>query len=75
MKDKVLAGVNAFPHSGLNVCRYFTSFVGKDFKGWAQICVICVMPHLLAMYGMLKEIIAVLECDITCLSYLDVLML
>ena len=42
MKDEVLARVNAFPHSGLtvkmygNVSRYFKSFVGRDFKGWAQ---------------------------------------
>ena len=45
MKDEVLARVNAFPHSGLtvkmydNVCRYFKSFVGRDFKGWAQMAV------------------------------------
>ena len=30
------------------------------------------MPHRLAMYGMLKQIIAVLEYEIMCLSYLDV---
>ena len=45
MKDEVLARVNAFPHSGLsakmygNVFHYFKLFVGRDFKGWAQMAV------------------------------------
>eukprot|EP00731_Ephydatia_muelleri_P029726 Em0021g249a len=52
MKDEVLARVNAFPHSGLtvkmygNVCRYFKSFVGRDFKGWAQMAVFVLSPYL-----------------------------
>ena len=41
MKDEVLARVNAFPRSRMfgNVGRYYNSFVGRDFKGWAQISV------------------------------------
>ena len=41
MKEEVLARVNAFSQSGLlskmfgNVCRYYNSFVGRDFKGWS----------------------------------------
>ena len=53
MKEEVLARVNAFPHSGLrskmfgNVCRYYNSFVGRDFKGWSQMSVfIFLSPYL-----------------------------
>ncbi|KAL5477934.1 hypothetical protein EMCRGX_G024792 [Ephydatia muelleri] len=52
MKEEVLARVNAFPHSGLrskmfgNVCRYYYSFVGRDFKGWSQMSVFILSPYL-----------------------------
>ena len=29
-----------------NVCRYFKSFVGRDFKGWAQMAVFVLSPYL-----------------------------
>ena len=53
MKDEILARVNAFPHSGLsakmngNVCHYFKSFVGRDFKRWAQMPVFILSPYLM----------------------------
>ena len=52
MKEEVLARVNAFPQSGLhskmfgNVCRYYNSFVGRDFKGWSQMSVFILSPYL-----------------------------
>ena len=52
MKEEVLARVNAFPHSGLrskmfgNVCRYYNSFVGRDFKGLSQMSVFILSPYL-----------------------------
>ena len=52
MKEEVLAHVNAFPRSGLltkmfgNECRYYNSFVGRDFKGWAQMSIFILSSYL-----------------------------
>lgn len=41
-KKQVLAMVNAFPYCGFstritgNICYYYKSFVGRDFKSWMQ---------------------------------------
>lgn len=51
-KEEVLARVRAFNTSGFkvkmygNVCRHYKSFVGRDFKGWAQMALFIVGPYL-----------------------------
>ena len=51
-KEEVLARVKAFPTSGIkvrmygNVCHYYQSFVGRDFKAWAQMAVFILSPYL-----------------------------
>ena len=51
-KKEVLARVKAFSTSGFkvrmygNVCYYYQSFVGRDFKAWAQMAVFILSPYL-----------------------------
>lgn len=50
-KEEVLARVKAFSTSGVkmrmygNVCHYYQSFVGRDFKAWAQMAVFILSPY------------------------------
>ena len=47
MKEEVLAHVNAFPTKMFgNECRYYNSFVGRDFKGWAQMSIFTLSSYL-----------------------------
>ena len=52
-KDEILAGMSAFISSGIstkihgNVCFYYQSFVGRDFKGWMQMAVYIIYPYLI----------------------------
>ncbi|KAL5494053.1 hypothetical protein EMCRGX_G015323 [Ephydatia muelleri] len=51
-KREILARIRAFNTSGFNtkmygnVCQYYQSFVGRDFKGWAQMCLFILGPYL-----------------------------
>jgi len=51
-KEEVLAQIQAFDFSGIrgtlpgNICRYYQSFLGRDFKTWAQICLFIVWDFL-----------------------------
>ena len=51
-KDELLARLRAFPSSGLkvklygNVCSYYQSFVGRDFKAWAKMAIFVMGPYL-----------------------------
>ena len=44
-KKEILARISAFSTSGFNhtihgnVCQYYKSFVGRDFKAWAQMAI------------------------------------
>ena len=51
-KQEILARIAAFNTSGFavkmygNVCRYYQSFVGRDFKAWSQMAVFILAPYL-----------------------------
>ena len=51
-KEEVLARVRAFNYSGFkvkligNVIRYHQSFVGRDYKAWAQMALFIIYPYL-----------------------------
>jgi hypothetical protein len=51
-KQQVLARVSAFNMSGFsvkmhgNVCRHYKSFVGRDYKAWAQMAIFILHPYL-----------------------------
>ena len=51
-KVEILARVKAFNTSGFRVkmygivCQYYKSFVGRDFKAWAQMAVFIISPFL-----------------------------
>ena len=51
-KDEVLARIRAFNFSGFrvrligNVVRYHKSFVGRDYKAWAQMAPFIICPYL-----------------------------
>lgn len=51
-KLEVQARVRAFNTSGFttklygSVCYYYQSFVGRDFKGWAQMSLFVLNPYL-----------------------------
>ena len=51
-KREILARVSAFSQSGFtskmygNVCQYYQSFVGRDYKGWAQKALFILSPYL-----------------------------
>ena len=51
-KKEILAQISDFPVCGFssritgNICHYFRSFVGRDFKAWMQMAVFIVHPYL-----------------------------
>ena len=51
-KEEVLARVRDFNYSGFdckllgNVIRYHQSFVGRDYKAWAQMALSVILPYL-----------------------------
>lgn len=51
-KRAINARVSAFNTSGLtvkmygNVCYYYNSFVGRDYKGWMQMAIFILLPYL-----------------------------
>ena len=51
-KAEIIARLRAFCSSGLkvnlygNVCSYYQSFVGRDFKAWAQMAIFVMGPYL-----------------------------
>ena len=51
-RKEILARVSAFPNCGFttritgNICYYFKSFVGRDFKSWMQMAIFIVSPYL-----------------------------
>ena len=51
-KREILARIRAFNQSGFrvkmygNVCQYFQSFLGRDFKAWAQMAIFILRPYL-----------------------------
>lgn len=51
-KDEVLARIRAFSFSGFcvklfgNVIQHHRSFVGRDYKAWAQMSLFIVYPYL-----------------------------
>eukprot|EP00731_Ephydatia_muelleri_P001801 Em0001g1801a len=51
-KREILARVRAFNTSGFrvkmygNVCQYYQSFLGRDFKAWAQMAIFILKPYL-----------------------------
>ncbi len=51
-KEEVLARMRAFNYSAFkvrvygNITRYFGSFVGRDFKAWAQMALFIIGPYL-----------------------------
>lgn len=51
-KEEVLAKIRAFNYSGFkvrlqgNVIRYHQSFVGRDYKAWAQMALFIIYPYL-----------------------------
>lgn len=53
-KEEVLARVRAFNYSGFkvklmgNVIRHHQSFVGRDYKAWAQMALFIIYPYLSA---------------------------
>ena len=54
IRSEILARIKAFSTSGFttkmygNVCQYmyYQSFVGRDFKGWSQMCIFILSAHL-----------------------------
>ena len=51
-KKKINARISAFHTSGFtvkmygNVCYYYQSFVGRDYKGWMQMALFILVPYL-----------------------------
>lgn len=51
-KEEILSRIRAFSYSGFrvkllgNICRYYQSFVGRDFKAWAQMALFILGPYL-----------------------------
>ena len=52
IRKEILARIKAFNTSGFstkmygNVCQYYNSFVGRDFKGWSQMCAFILWLYL-----------------------------
>lgn len=52
IRKEILARIKAFNTSGFstkmygNVCQYYNSFVGRDFKAWTQMCAFILWPYL-----------------------------
>ena len=53
-KKEILARMSAFSYCGFsvkvtgNICYYYQSFVGRDFKAWLQMAVFIIAPYLSA---------------------------
>ena len=53
MKKEILARIGSFPYCGFschitgNICYYYKSFVGRDFKAWMQMAVF-ILEHYLS---------------------------
>ena len=51
-KKEILAIISSFPQCGFstrltgNICYYYKSFVGHDFKTWLQMCVFVLQKYL-----------------------------
>ena len=51
-KKEILAIMRSFPQCGFsthvtgNICHYYRSFVGRDYKAWLQMCLF-VLPRYL----------------------------
>ena len=51
-KEEILARMAVFPYSGFsvrvagNICYYYQSFVGRDFKAWIQMAVFIIDSYL-----------------------------
>ena len=51
-KMEILARISSIGQSGIegkvygNICYYYKSFVGRDFKAWAQIAPLVAGPYL-----------------------------
>ena len=51
-KKEILARMAAFPYSGFsnrvtgNICYYYQSFVGRDFKAWMQMAPFIICTYL-----------------------------
>lgn len=51
-KKEILARMASFPYSGFsvrvtgNICYYYKSFVGRDFKAWMQMALFIIAPYL-----------------------------
>lgn len=51
-KQEIMARIKAFSYSGFrvklagNLVRYYQSFVGRDFKAWAQMAPFIIGPYL-----------------------------
>ena len=51
-KEEVLARIRAFNYSGFdcrllgNIIHYHKSFVGRDYKAWAQMAMTVIYPYL-----------------------------
>lgn len=51
-KKEILAIISSFPQCGFstrltgNICYYYKSFVGRDFKTWLQMCVFVLQKYL-----------------------------
>ena len=51
-KAEILAQITAFCFSGFcvkvhgNVCYYYKSFVGRDYKAWSQMALFILSPYL-----------------------------
>ena len=52
IRKEILARIKAFNTSDFstklygNVCQYYNSFAGRDFKGWTQMCAFILWPYL-----------------------------
>ena len=51
-KKEILARIKSFPYCGFttritgNICYYYKSFVGRDFKAWMQMALFIIRPYL-----------------------------
>ena len=52
IRKRILARIKAFNTSGFStklygsVCKYYNSFVGRDFKGGSHMCAFILWPYL-----------------------------
>ena len=51
-KKEILARIKSFPYCGFitcitgNICYYYKSFVGRDFKAWIQMALFIIRLYL-----------------------------